>query len=466
MYKKSKYILEIENYDGDYIAYNITNGKYFNVSKENKERFKDILSFSDKYIKTTVFQTLAQYGFIIHEKHNEHREMDFRYSNTCRSDKKFKIIIMPTEKCNFNCIYCYQNHKKGAMTIETQNALVSAVAKKIKTYNSLHVEWFGGEPLLEIGMIESLSLKFQEICAEQKKSYVASMTTNGYYLDYNTFKKMRKCNVSSFQVTLDGLEEYHDSNRTLFDGTGTFNKIISNLDEIKEKDISSFWKISIRTNYTKENIMQKEKWEKYIDDNFLCDKRFEYIPKYAFETTNNEDISHLLFTDAIINDVSVLDEIAKIDETKIHRELKSRSKDVEFTGKVKAELDKMIFGGMICYAGTNSSIIIGADGTLYKCTILLYENENIVGKLDSKSKDFIYYHQKYLYWISPGLNDNEQLECSNCILYPICLSISCPKETRPENKNRKLFCKYLYQWIYNHILALSYEPKNEELNLE
>ena len=33
--------------------------------------------------------------------------------NVLTSDKKMSLVIMPTEKCNFKCKYCYETFKKG-----------------------------------------------------------------------------------------------------------------------------------------------------------------------------------------------------------------------------------------------------------------------------------------------------------------------------------------------------------------
>ena len=54
----------------------------------------------------------------------------------------------------------------------------------------MRVEWFGGEPLLCMDVIENLSKHFIDICRKAHKGYTAAITTNGYLLDLETFRKL------------------------------------------------------------------------------------------------------------------------------------------------------------------------------------------------------------------------------------------------------------------------------------
>lgn len=61
--------------------------------------------------------------------------------------KKINILIMPTDVCNMNCIYCFHNNyheKSGRMTLETLRRLYDSV---FASYNDVLFIWHGGEPL-------------------------------------------------------------------------------------------------------------------------------------------------------------------------------------------------------------------------------------------------------------------------------------------------------------------------------
>jgi len=67
------------------------------------------------------------------------------------------FIILPTDDCNFRCQYCYEDHEKRRMSISYLDLIARFVDKNIEKYKGLKVEWFGGEPLLELESIYYLS---------------------------------------------------------------------------------------------------------------------------------------------------------------------------------------------------------------------------------------------------------------------------------------------------------------------
>ncbi|MDQ0412874.1 hypothetical protein [Mesobacillus stamsii] len=76
-----------------------------------------------------------------------------------RTDKLF-LTIMPTEQCNFRCVYCYESFLRGSMLPDIRKGLISFVEKKSKTINDYFVDWFGGEPLYLLGTYLLITFKY------------------------------------------------------------------------------------------------------------------------------------------------------------------------------------------------------------------------------------------------------------------------------------------------------------------
>ena len=38
---------------------------------------------------------------------------------SCLSNRRLELIVMPTEQCNFRCIYCYEDFRMGRMNSDT-----------------------------------------------------------------------------------------------------------------------------------------------------------------------------------------------------------------------------------------------------------------------------------------------------------------------------------------------------------
>lgn len=153
----------------------------------------------------------------------EQREQDGSFGDCLR------LILLPTEQCNFRCVYCYEKFERGRMSETTQDAIVEYIQENINRYKGLIVNWFGGEPTEAMDIIENLSLRLIEVCKKNKKAYNAGITTNGYNLTLENFKKLKKFHVTEYQIIIDGLENIHNAQRMMSDGSPTFDVIMKNL---------------------------------------------------------------------------------------------------------------------------------------------------------------------------------------------------------------------------------------------
>ena len=454
MYKRSPFIIEYENIKGEYLVYNVLNNDFIKADESQKELLKRVLSGNKFDTKTEKLQHyLINNKYLFEESVSNLQLAQLIFHSRAWSHQCLHLIIMPTEQCNFRCIYCYETYKKGAMNELTQISLISAVKKLMKEYKQLYVEWFGGEPLLEPEIIERLSYEFKKICADQKKPYYAGMTTNGYLLNYEMYQRMKKCNILEYQITLDGLKEYHDKTRVLFNGEPTYEKIINNLLEIKSRDRSPVLKIMIRTNYTQESNAKKGEWETILNDLFFDDKRFSYNPKFAFNGKKDAEFEkHMVKTVSLYGSTYVEDDNFCVME----------NEQLQCENAVN-QIKNMLSGKMICYAGRDNSLVIGSDGLLYKCTISLYDSTSCVGKIDYSNGEFKY-NQNYTMWTYPFSSVDKLEKCSNCAIFPACLGIGCVDKTQKENYFA-LWCVPIWNEVQKLIEAVSY-INNDIYNLE
>ena len=77
----------------------------------------------------------------------------------CAAPGIVSLTICPTMGCNFDCPYCFENHRAGKMSREVQDDVVALAERMLEAsgVRRLAVTWFGGEPLLFPDVIESLS---------------------------------------------------------------------------------------------------------------------------------------------------------------------------------------------------------------------------------------------------------------------------------------------------------------------
>ncbi len=149
------------------------------------------------------------------------------------------ITFQVTDSCNLRCTYCYQINKGvRIMDFETAKAFVDLLIEdsyKEDTYVSLTttpaiiVEYIGGEPLLEIELIDQITdyIRWKLISENHPWAHTIlfSMISNGVlYFEPKVQEYLTKNHgYVSFGISLDGCRNLHDMCRVFPDGTGSYD---------------------------------------------------------------------------------------------------------------------------------------------------------------------------------------------------------------------------------------------------
>lgn len=274
------------------------------------------------------------------------------------NNERFKLILFPTEKCNFRCVYCYEDHVAGRMSNQLVKSIKRFLELKIPLLKLLELEWFGGEPLLEKSIVIEITSFAQTLCKEYGVTFVSVMTTNGYNLDFDTFEQLVNLGIKSFQITFDGNKENHDKYRLLAKDSseGTFNKIWDNLFNTRKS--SQQFSIAIRCHLTAINKESVESLLHEIYETFGNDTRyFVHLKEVSALGGKNDDKMCLLSSEG---------------KRKIITEIKEKYSYLQFVDIGK---------DYICYAARPNTFAIRSDGSIIKCTVAMNTPLNHVGKL-------------------------------------------------------------------------------------
>lgn len=434
---KSKYILKVETEDGYFVIFNSLTKKLIKTQIINKNLLLDSLAGRSK--NNQLNQYLVQNGFIVDNNEKETKEAENIYQEVCLSQKVLNVIILPTYNCNFRCSYCYESFPNVVMSESTQNDVFEYVKKLLIDYESLNISWFGGEPLLELETIIRLSERFRALCKREGKTYLGDITTNGYLLTVDIFKKLLKCNIRTYQITIDGLQSTHDKYRHLVNGGATYNTIMKNLINIRDNIKSTMFQIVLRTNMTKKLLDTLNEHLASIDKEFLHDFRFKHVYRIA-SAYNNECVKYdLLNTENLIN----------FSFNNLPQNLINESNRKYFISSFK---DFILGKASVCYAGKTSSIVIDPLGKLMKCTVCLNDEKNVVGDIYAGIQN-----DKLRQWIERPINSEVVRLCSDCPIYPICFNVSCPYEHFSTFDRKKIYCGSKIRDVLLYIQTLSYD---------
>lgn len=158
------------------------------------------------------------------------------------SNQSLRLTFQPTNRCNLNCSYCYQNNK-GAQNLPTWMAkkLIDKIFSNDKEYFkgflqddylNIILDFIGGEATLCMDFVNDVTDYFIAKCVEFKKehwllNFEVWLETNGTTYFQPKVQEYIKRHVDRMDlpITLDGSKECHDACRKYYDGRGSFDDV-------------------------------------------------------------------------------------------------------------------------------------------------------------------------------------------------------------------------------------------------
>jgi len=207
-----------------------------NYQKGNKDSGGTL--YSKQAIES--FEHLYSLGFLSTKRPKEmyHPISDALISHL--NNKVKMITLQITRRCNLRCKYCVysgnyetREHSNDRMSLEMAKKGIDFLIEHSKDNERVFLALYGGEPLIEFEFIKEC-IEYYEEKAEGKKSLL-TLTTNATLITEEIIDYFQKHNLYLL-ISLDGPSEIHNKNRVYgYDDRGTFEKIMENLDMIKER---------------------------------------------------------------------------------------------------------------------------------------------------------------------------------------------------------------------------------------
>lgn len=161
-------------------------------------------------------------------------------TSTWKNGDAQTITFIVTYDCNLRCKYCYITHKSSSkrMNFSVAKNFIDYIlaSDTIKFSEAVILEFIGGEPLIEVELVDKIcdyfKLKSYELDHKWSWNYRISICTNGVNYSNDQVQNFIKKNYHklSLGITVDGTKEKHDLQRVFIDGTGSFDTINKNID--------------------------------------------------------------------------------------------------------------------------------------------------------------------------------------------------------------------------------------------
>ncbi len=412
----SRYNVRATTEDGRLVLWNSFRGSISVFKPGQAPAIKDLLSQKGTAAEPRgIVKYLIDRGYLIPAAANEYRQVQVAISQQQYRTDRLELILLSSEDCNFRCSYCYERFERGTMRPEVREGVKNLVRKRLKTLSSLQISWFGGEPLYGFAAVEDLAPFFVEIAEENDLFYRSNMTTNGYLLTPEIAAKLLAWKITHFQITVDGAEEDHNRSRPTRDGGESFARVFSNL--VALKDRPEEFSVSLRVNFDQDNAPRLARFVDLAEKHLAHDPRFilNFYPVGRWGGTQDDKLN-VCGTD---------------DANRIRRELKAEAHRRGLgIGTIK-EIN--YFGAEVCYAARPYNFIIGAEGQVMKCTIVLdKEGYNVVGQLHPDG-ELVLDDDRMALWTEPAFENDKR--CQKCVVLPICQGTHCPLVRLEENRS-------------------------------
>ncbi len=217
-------------------------------------KYKDDPTVTEEEIKLCLSDVaeLEKQGKLYSEDVYEKLAIDFK--NNSNVVKAMCLHVAHT--CNLNCSYCFASQGKykgdrALMTFEVGKQACDFLIANSGTRKNLEVDFFGGEPLMNLDVVKQLVEYARSIEKKHNKNFRFTLTTNGVLLDDEVTEFLNR-EMDNVVLSLDGRKEVHDRFRRDYTGRGSYDLIVPKFQRFVEKrgDKSYY----IRGTFTHENI--------------------------------------------------------------------------------------------------------------------------------------------------------------------------------------------------------------------
>jgi len=175
--------------------------------------------------------------------------------------------------CNLRCRYCFAgkgdyNGERGKMPVSVGKKAIDFVIESSGNRRNLEIDFFGGEPLLNIETVKEIVKYAREKEKEFNKHFRFTITTNGILLNDENMSYLNNT-MDNIVLSIDGRKEVNDKMRVRADGNGCYEDILPKFQKfVSKRGTKDYY---VRGTYTSENLDFSN------DVLHLADKGFDQI---------------------------------------------------------------------------------------------------------------------------------------------------------------------------------------------
>ncbi len=371
-------------------------------------------------VPAAVRRELRGGGFVVPPSLNE-LEAIHRLYRRARTETPMIVTITTTMDCNLGCYYCYETRTSDALAPSDVDTIAGHVEDRLglSPDRSLHVDWYGGEPMLNVAFLERASARLQRLCEERGVSYSASVISNGTGWPAEVGEFVRRHRIHQGQMSFDGLKAHHDRRRHYRPGrsphpdASAFEEAVGVVDRLLDHV-----RVDVRINLDRGNRDDLAPFLAFVAARGWFDRPHPAVIQPARLSAYTERSSFMRPTELTLPEFDALRaEVRRLAH-----------------GRASVEESEVPDGfpyprSSVCAALADASFVVGADRNLYRCGLQVGETQRAVGRLPGDAK----FHLPLLsaerddagWWAA--FDPTTRPRCARCSFLPVCWS-GCPKK--------------------------------------
>jgi uncharacterized protein len=361
---------------------------------------------------------LEELQMVVPDREEEKRAVLALLDDLNPQNRGLHVIAVLNLDCNFACPYCFEEGLKGNlyMTEATAERLAAFIKDKWRDdKDTLVIDFYGGEPLLSLDLIQSISRAVKSFVENRNARFYFTLVTNGSLLTHEAVNKLVPLGLASVKLTLDGPAEIHNRYRPFKSGAGSFDAIIRNI-----KATCDLVRIGIGGNFTKNNYERFPLLLDYLEKEGLTPDKISLVKFDPVVNLPQNDRTPVEFTGGCIsiNEPWILEAEAFLREEILRRGYKT-SKPAP----------------MACMIETTDAYVVNYDGVVYKCPAFIGKKGFAAGDLETGLRDYSGAYKLGVY---------KNPDCAECVYLPLCFG-GCRYMAYVRDGNiDKLDCKKTY----------------------
>ncbi len=320
-----------------------------------------------------------------------------------RTGFPLSVLVLLTNKCQTNCIYCYADRRKSYRKDELNFQQLLALFNQIKSYGIEKIDISGGDVLAREDSTDIIKwlLNNDFLFFISTKCYVDDNFSR--MLFENGYSKNIKNTQRDFQVSIDSINprvaEYLTNKKGYLQiATESVKNLIKNNIEVK-----------VKTVLTPLNSNEPEEIIKYFHG--LGVKKFQFV-YYGRSYYNHKDFLFLTNQQKI-----------QLDDLAFEIQCKYSDLDITFqSDKFDDDLEskKEIWKNRAKCSGGFSSLVIAPNGDVILCEQMPQTKDFIMGNIKDRSIYDIWHGKEIDAFINAPKNRFKDSVCYNCNEFEIC----------------------------------------------